>query len=201
MKYRYFVFRLSKLKIFCTLGIITIIICLGFYCNNSFKSDLIFRIDDVITANNLVEGANEGSLKEDEPKINGFNILGKIQIPSINLDTYILEKTDENSLKESVTKFYGGDINTQGNFCIAGHNFKNDKIFGDLYKVKVGDKIVIQDNYGRSLDYIVYDLYKTSPKDLECLKQDEEGSIQITLITCTTAALKRLIVKAKVIYD
>ena len=66
MKYRYFVFRLSKLKIFCTLGIITIIICLGFYCNNSFKSDLIFRIDDVITANNLVEGANEGSLKEDE---------------------------------------------------------------------------------------------------------------------------------------
>lgn len=201
MKYRYFVFRLSKLKIFCTLGIITIIICLGFYCNNSFKSDLIFRIDDVITANNLVEGANEGSLKEDEPKINGFNILGKIQIPSINLDTYILEKTDENSLKESVTKFYGGDINTQGNFCIAGHNFKNDKMFGDLYKVKVGDKIVIQDNYGRSLDYIVYDVYKTSPKDLGCLKQDEEGSIQITLITCTTAALKRLIVKAKVIYD
>lgn len=201
MKYRYFVFRLSKLKIFCTLGIITIIICLGFYCNNSFKSDLIFRIDDVITANNLVEGANEGSLKEDEPKINGFNILGKIQIPSINLDTYILEKTDENSLKESVTKFYGGDINTQGNFCIAGHNFKNDKMFGDLYKVKVGDKIVIQDNYGRSLDYIVYDVYKTLPKDLECLKQDEEGSIQITLITCTTAALKRLIVKAKVIYD
>ena len=131
-------------------------------------------------------------------------IFGKfsiVQIPSINLDTYILEKTDENSLKESVTKFYGGDINTQGNFCIAGHNFKNDKMFGDLYKVKVGDKIVIQDNYGRSLDYIVYDVYKTSPKDLECLKQDEEGSIQITLITCTTAALKRLIVKAKVIYD
>lgn len=203
MKYKYIIFRLSNCKIILLIIILFSLILLFILLSNKYivKSDIDYNIDNIISTNNIVSNLENDNIKIQEVKINGFNVIGKIKIPKINLDTYILELTNEESLKEGVTKFYGGNINTQGNFCIAGHNFRNDKMFGDLYKVKIGDKIIIEDSYKRSLEYIVYDVYKTSPKDLTCLKESEEGNIEITLITCTTAAIKRLIVKAKVIYE
>ena len=51
------------------------------------------------------------------------------------------------------------------------------------------------------LEYVVYDIYKIKPDEVECLSQETEGEREITLITCTTGALKRLVVKAIEVYD
>lgn len=58
--------------------------------------------------------------------------IGKLEIPKIDLTTYILSETDKNTLKISVTKLCGPKINEVGNLCIAGHNYNNSNMFKDL---------------------------------------------------------------------
>lgn len=131
----------------------------------------------------------------------GFKIIGKITIPKLKLDTYILEETTTKALKVSVTKLYGPGINEVGNFCIAGHNYRNNKMFGGIKKLEVKDKIILTDIYGESITYEVYQNYQTSPKDISSLDQETGGDREVTLITCTTGAIKRVIVKAVEVYD
>ena len=57
---------------------------------------------------------------------------GKLEIPKIELETYILEEYSEQALNISVTKFWGADANQIGNFCVAGHNFQNKNMFRNL---------------------------------------------------------------------
>lgn len=156
------------------------------------------------TDNNTNTINQETSLKEYETmprKKKGFKIIGKITIPKLELDTYILEETTTKALKVSVTKLYGPGINQVGNFCIAGHNYRNNKMFGGIKKLENKDKIILTDTYGRSVTYEVYENYQTSPKDVSSLSQETEGDRELTLITCTAGAIKRVIVKAVEVYD
>lgn len=134
-------------------------------------------------------------------ELKGYKIIGKITIPKLNLDTYILEETTTKSLKVSITKLYGPGINQIGNFCMAGHNYRNNKMFGGIKKLELGDKIILTDTYGDSITYEVYKNYQTDPKDVTSLRQDTGGEREITLITCTAGAIKRVIVKAVEVYD
>lgn len=134
-----------------------------------------------------------------QKKLNGFEIVGKIEIPKLKVEKYILNKTTKKSLKASVTKVCGPEINTIGNFCIAGHNY--NKVFAQIKTLEKNDQIILTDVYGDSTIYAVYDIYKTSPKDISCLSQETNNEKEVTLITCTTGATKRIIVKAVEIYD
>jgi len=142
------------------------------------------------------------NLKEYEnmpPKIEEYKVIGAIEIPKIGIKKYILEETNEKALKKSVTKICGPEINKTGNFCIAGHNYSNT--FGKLNKLEKEDIIKLTDTYDRSVEYKVYDIQKVNPKDTECLTQDTKNEREITLVTCTLGAVKRIIVKAIEIYD
>lgn len=132
-------------------------------------------------------------------KIDEYKVIGKIEIPKIKIEKYILEETNEKSLKKSVAKICGPNINRTGNFCIAGHNYQNT--FGKLNRLENGDVIKLTDTYNRSVSYKVYDIRKVSPKDTDCLLQETYGEREVTLVTCTLGAVKRVIVKAVEIYD
>lgn len=134
-------------------------------------------------------------------ELKGYKVIGKLEIPKINLDTYILSETNTKSLKVSVTKLYGPDVNKIGNLCIAGHNYRNMKMFGGIKKLEIDDEICVTDTFDRKVKYKVYKTYKTNPKDVSCLDQNTEGEREITLITCTAGAIQRVIVKAVEIYD
>ena len=95
-----------------------------------------------------------------------------------------------------VTKLSGHEINNKGNFCITGHNYLKDNMFGRLKKVNIGDQVTLIDTFGKSKDYKVYDKYEVDPNDTSVLKQDTDGKTEVTLITCTTGARKRVVVKA-----
>lgn len=127
----------------------------------------------------------------------GYLVSSKLEIPSINLQTYVLREYSEQSLNISVTKFFGADANEIGNLCIAGHNFKKDNMFYNLRKVKIGDKLYITDNkYGKK-EYQIYSLFKVLPEDVSCLDQETGGKRIVTLITCTTDSKERIIAKAE----
>ncbi len=74
-------------------------------------------------------------------------------------------------------------------------------MFGKLKELEVGDEITLTDTYDRSIDYKIYEIYKVSPKDTTCLSQDTKQEKEVTLITCTLGAIKRIVVKAIEIYD
>lgn len=127
----------------------------------------------------------------------GYPVSAKLEIPAIELETYVLQKYSIKALNVSVTKFWGANPNEIGNFCIAGHNFQNKNMFRNLRKLKVGDNLFIADNKIGKVEYEIYDLYKVLPDDVNCLSQETNGKREVTLITCTTDSQKRIIVKAR----
>ena len=157
---------------------------------------------DILGEEKIEEAREVLNLKEYEnmpEDIEGFKVIGKIDIPKINIEQYILDKTTTESLELGVTKVCGPDINKTGNFCIAGHNYGDT--FGWISSLDVGDDIYITDTYDRSLKYQVYKIERVSPYDTTCLSQDTKGEKEIPLITCTFGAAKRVVIKAIERYD
>lgn len=127
----------------------------------------------------------------------GYEVCARLQIPAIELETYVLKEYSIQALNVSVTKFWGANPNQIGNFCVAGHNFVRKNMFRNLKKLVVGDKIIVTDNSVGIVEYEVYDIFQVNPKEVDCLDQETNGKREITLITCTTDSKKRIIVKAR----
>lgn len=127
----------------------------------------------------------------------GYRVCCKIEIPKISLESYVLSDYSIESLNTSLVKFYGSNPNEYGNFCVAGHNFKNKNMFGKLKNLNLRDKIVISDNKVGKIEYEVFSIYKVDKNDTSCLVTRNENIREITLITCTADSEKRIIVKAK----
>ena len=144
-------------------------------------------------ANNIEEYPKEEIISN----YNGYDVIAKLEIPKIDLETYVLKDYSVEALNISVTKFWGADANKIGNFCIAGHNFKNKNMFRNLKELEIGDKLTISDNEIGKIKYEIYAIYKVEPEDVSCLSQDTNGTREVTLITCTNDSKKRIIVKAR----
>ena len=128
-----------------------------------------------------------------------YEIVGKIKIPSINVDYSILSETSDALLKVSVCKFWGSNPNEIGNLCVAGHNYRNKRFFSKVPTLKVGDIIEITDLNNNTLKYSVYDKYTVDPTDTSCTSQITNGKKIVTLITCTVDSKQRVIVQAEAI--
>lgn len=136
--------------------------------------------------------------KEEIPKeYKGYNVIAKLEIPKIDLQTYILSTYSKVSLNISVTKFWGADPNQKGNFCVAGHNFQNKNMFHNVRNLEKKDNLWVTDRQVGKVEYEIYDIYTVVPEDVKCLSQETNGKREITLITCTSDSKKRIIVKAK----
>jgi len=127
----------------------------------------------------------------------GYQVIAKLEIPIIALETYVLEKYSKDALNISVTKFWGANPNDIGNFCVAGHNFQNKNMFHNLKKLEIGNRLFIVDHSIGKLEYEVYDIFVVRPEDVSCLSQETNQKREVTLITCTNDSEKRIIVKAQ----
>lgn len=135
--------------------------------------------------------------EEVQKEYKGYEVAAKLEIPKIELETYILNTYSEKALNVSATKFWGADPNKQGNFCVAGHNVQNKNMFYNLRELKIGDSLWLSDNEIGKVEYEIYDIYSVEPENVKCLSQETDGRLEITLITCTNDSKKRIIVKAK----
>ncbi len=196
--------------IFCTLLIIAIWIAL-----EEFQEQKIANSRKQIPyiakeANDKIDTKIENKIQKEETKqeetqkenmiiekYKGYEVEAKLEIPSIQLETYVIKPYSKQALNVSVTKFWGANANQIGNFCIAGHNFQNNIMFHNLKKVNVGDMIYITDQQNQKIAYRIYNMYTVLPKDVSCLSQQTNGNKEVTLITCTFDSKKRIIVKAR----
>lgn len=129
-----------------------------------------------------------------------YYAIATINIPKLNWsEPYpILDHWSVDLLKISPCKFHGADPNEVGNFCIVGHNYRNSLFFSKVPTLENGDVVEITDNYGRKVNYVVYDKHVVSEDNTNDTSQVTHGKREITLITCTNESnSNRYIIKAR----
>lgn len=151
---------------------------------NSFNIERLYSKNEDYTIVELNQNSN-------------YFVTGIVEIPKININYPILSDVSDELLKISACRFYGPYPNEIGNLCIAAHNYDDNRFFGNLYKLEIGDKINIYDSTNSLIIYYVYDKYETDKNDVSCTSQNTHGKKEITLITCNNLNGNRLIVKAK----
>lgn len=84
-----------------------------------------------------------------------------------------------------------------GNFAVAGHRVSDyTDAFINLYKVKVGDEVIVTTKDGR-YTYEVDNSFIVDPDQVEVL--EEADYEKMTLVTCTIGSKRRVIVTGKLI--
>lgn len=129
-----------------------------------------------------------------------YYVMATINIPSIDCKYPILNESTDELLKIAPCYFHGPNPNEVGNYCIVGHNYRNDKFFSHVPELEIGDKIEITDrmvNKGATITYEIYDKFVVEPDNTECTTQRTNGQKEITLITCTDDSKQRVIIKAR----
>jgi len=171
---------------------------------DSTEKKLVTQIEEINQDNNEVDmekvqktNTKEYPKVEIEKTYKGYDVCAKLEIPAISLVTNVLKNYSTSALNVSVTKFWGVEPNQIGNFCVAGHNFKNKNMFRNLKKLNVGDKLFVTDENIGKVEYEIFDIYKVFPEDTSCLIPFVAEEREVTLITCTTDSKQRIIVKAK----
>ena len=208
-----------KIRIILIILAITIFMISFIFANQIVKEKTKNEDKQVKTSFISTENVNTGSWKQEENTIKdnenttqdtsfyqteesilttykGYPVIAKLEIPKINLETYVISEYSNQALGVSVTKFYGGDPNEIGNFCIAGHNYITKNMFHDLKKLSIGDTFTLVDTNNHEGIYKIYLVETVEPNETQCLSQKTDGRIEVTLITCTTDSSKRIIVKA-----
>ena len=164
----------------------------GNYLNEKEVSASLETIEEEL---NKEETQQSESLPELEFK--GYKIEGIIEIPKINIKYPIIDNTNEETMKVSITKFWGPQANEIGNYTVAGHNNKDGTMFGKTKYLQIGDKIKLTNLKNETIEYEIFKIYSIDPDDVSCVESVENGTREITLITCTNGHKNRLVTKAR----
>ena len=133
------------------------------------------------------------------PAVPPGGAIDHLVIPAIGVDKYVVEGTDEDSLRRGPGHYAGTAYPGQnGNVAIAGHRTTYGAPFFELNQMKVGDQILLTDLNEHTWVYVVdQSPVVVSPDNTAVL--DATTFPQLTLTTCNPrfSATSRLIVFAK----
>lgn len=119
------------------------------------------------------------------------NVIGTLEIPSINLKLSIADGIENDVIAKYVGHFPSTAL-INGNVGLAGHN--TQEFFANLKKLKKGDDIVYNFLLG-SKTYVVNTIVEIQEDDWSYLEDTEDN--RITLITCIkNQPTKRLCIQA-----
>ena len=191
-----------KLKIYraifiiLLLGTIILIVLIAMKQLNSMENEK--ENEEVLETFSNVEIQNNETVQ-----LKGYNVIGIVNIPKINIQYPILaietsnpEETKE-PMRYGIVKYWGGNVNDYGNLSIAGHNNYNGTMFGKTKNLEIGDIVELTDLTKTTMQYEIYDIFVTDPNDVSILATNDETIREVTLITCTNGNRERLILKAK----
>ena len=181
------------LLILISLAILVVLILIVIKYTQNYKNE-----QEIVE---VIANLDQTELQEEQEEIiaeyDGYKIIGTIKISKIELEYPILEETTEQTMRKSVTYFWGNGVNEIGNLCIAGHNNYDGTMFGKIKNLEIGDTIELTNMKKITKQYEIYDIFKTNPDDISILEVQEAGTREVTLITCTNGNKERLIVKAR----
>lgn len=187
-------------KYLIILGILCILLSITLYIKNKYqeldtgkKSKEI--LDIIETKINVSDKEEIKSNTEDLVlNISGYDYIGVINIPSLNIKLPIMRETDYDRLAISPCKYYGNI--TTNDLVLCAHDYVNQ--FGKISNLKEDDIIIITDVLGNNYVYKVVLTEELNPTDITNMI---ESPFDLTLYTCSYGALKRITVRCNRIYD
>lgn len=126
-------------------------------------------------------------------------LVGRIEMPRIQLSTFAREGVDTATLRGSAGHVPGSALPGEiGNAAFAAHR---DTFFRALKGVRKGDDIAVTTPYGR-FRYVVSETRIVDPSDVSVLRASSEATL--TLVTCypfdyVGSAPRRFIVSARLV--
>ena len=86
---------------------------------------------------------------------------------------------------------------TNGNLCIAGHNYNDNRFFSKINELNIGDEIIIEDQKNNSYNFNIYNKYEIDEQNAYESAINKTYKHELTLVTCNNQNHKRIIIKAK----
>lgn len=116
--------------------------------------------------------------------IDGYEYIGIISIPDLELTLPIMADWDYNRLKYAPCRHFGSS--DTDDLVIAAHNYKTH--FGRLSELTIGAEVIFTDMNGSEIHYTVQKLITLSPDDVEAV---QDSSFDLVLYTCTVSGSAR----------
>lgn len=166
--------------------------------SNTSLEEAIALLNTSSGSTNTVDEETTEETNEEPEKVymEGYEVVGRIEIPKTNVDYPILAKLTKKTLEIAISVAYGPGPNKVGNTILYGHNYRNNSFFSNNKKLSKNDKVYITDVYGDRVEYTIYNIYQTVQSDAEYMKRDTNGRREISLQTCTDDSSGRIIIWA-----
>jgi sortase A len=128
--------------------------------------------------------SDEMTVKE----IDGYNYIGSLSFPTMELELPVMEDWDYSRLKIAPCR-YSGSVKTD-NLVIAAHNYTRH--FGSLKSLNKGDKVYFTDMDDKVYTYEVQETKILAPTAIE---EMTNSAYDLTLFTCTYGGKSRVTVR------
>ena len=144
-----------------------------------------------------VEEEQTSISKEDEAILEEGNVIGIIEIPSIDIRYPVMEGTGSAVLNAGIGHIpETAGIGESGNCVLCGHNgSRYGTFFTLLNQISIGDVVTIIDKKGQAHIYEVTETEVVNPYD-NSIKTQGEGK-ELTLFTCSQKGTMRFVVKCR----
>jgi len=162
---------------------------------NIMKENIEKNIEDDIKEN--TQQINNETKEESTKKtinIEGYDYIGTISIPTLNLELPVMSEYDYDRLKIAPCRYYG-NIHTN-DLIICAHSYKTH--FKNIDKLNQKDLIIITDTDGIKYVYEVLEIEILKPTDVSKMIDNE---FDLTLYTCTNDGLNRITIRCNKINE
>ena len=186
-------------KIFIIIGSLLIIKSSVMLIYNSYEeitagkksSDALSMIKNNLDEStiNTINQENISSDKEMETtNISGYDYIGTITIPTINIELPIMSDYDYDRLKIAPCRYYGSIYTND--LIICAHSYKTH--FKHIANLQQGDKVIFTDINNNTYIYEVLEIEVLNPNEVSEMINNE---FDLTLYTCTNDGLNRITVR------
>lgn len=106
--------------------------------------------------------------------------IGRLKIPSLDVNIKVYDGESLSNMKKGAGHFSSTSC-WDGNVAVAAHNRGTNSYFGEIHKLRSGDKIIYETKLGVRT-YAVYSVRQVKETDTSCLAASTDN--MITLVTC-----------------
>jgi len=184
---------LSGLSVVLLLGGVALV---GFpFATNMWQGRIQDRLDQQIASPQLQQAYKDR-------KIETGDSLTRIKIPTLGLDTVVVEGTTPSALRAGAGHYPQTPLPCEtGNVSIAGHRTTYGRPFGNVDQLKPGDTIELTTPIGGCVYQVSKDPFVVQPTDLSVIEPTGERSLTLTTCHPKGSAAQRLIIRATWVKD
>ena len=152
--------------------------------NNLSDKDEVTNIDNLSSSSEEMLTINVG----------GFDYIGMIKIPVLNLELPVMSEYDYTRLDIAPCRYYGSLYTND--LIICAHSYKTH--FLNIINLSKEDIIIFQDVNGKDYLYEVLEIEILNPKEVSKMIDND---FDLTLYTCTEDGMNRVTVRCNKILD